>query len=184
MKPLRVAQFGHPVLRATARQVPAKDIKNPEMKRLIKSIRELLYKRELGVAMAAPQVGESVALVVVSIRPLKHRKDVEPFEAVLINPEITETFGRKAQLYEGCISGGPGKAALFAKVPRYKKVRVKYYDENGTRHEKTFEGLKAQIMQHEIDHLHGTLFVDRVTDTLSYVSYAEYIKLTKQTPKR
>ncbi len=76
---------------------------------------------KLGVGLAAPQVGEGLALSVIVIQPTKHRPEVEPFELVIINPKIIETIGRKKQLWEGCISSGAGKAGLFAQVPRYKK---------------------------------------------------------------
>jgi peptide deformylase len=170
------AEFGNPILRQTAESLEISKISTKRIQNLIADMRETLQTEKLGVGLAAPQVGEGVALVVVCVRPLPHRKAVEPFDAVLINPEITETYGRRIQLWEGCISGGPGKASLFAKVPRYKKVRVKYYDEAGKNHHKTFEGFLAHIVQHEVDHLNGLLFVDRVKDTKSYVTYAEYMK--------
>lgn len=130
----------------------------------------------LGIGLAAPQVGEGIALAVIIIQPTKHRPKVEPFELVLINPLITETFGRKRQLWEGCISSGPNKSGLFAKVPRYHRLKLRFMDEQGVTHHRMFEGLPAHVIQHEVDHLSGVLFVDRVKDTTTYKTYTEYMK--------
>ena len=143
-------------------------------------MREFLTSKKLGVGLAAPQVGESITLAIVSIRPLKHRKDVKEFDLTIINPEIVEAFGRKGQQWEGCISAGPTKSGLFAEVPRYKKIKLKYTDENGILKNKVFEGLLAHIIQHEVDHLNGVLFVDRVKDKKTFVTYREYLKIVKQ----
>lgn len=180
MKALPRTQFGNPILRQTAATVVVKDIPGKKIQGLIANMRHTLLQKKLGVGLAAPQVGESLALVVIAIRPLAHRHKVEPFDLVMINPEITETVGRRKQMYEGCISGGPGKAALFAKVPRYKKVRARYYDEKGVRHHVYFEGFQAHVVQHEVDHLNGILFVDKVKDTTSYLTYMEYMKRARK----
>jgi peptide deformylase len=78
-------------------------------------------------------------------------------------------------MWEGCISFGDP----FAKAERYKKVKIKWQDEKAKIHEKYFEGILAHVLQHEIDHLNGVLFVDRVKDTTSYVTESEYKKLVK-----
>ena len=177
MKLLKRTQFGHPILRETARTLTVAEAKSDEIQELITNMFHTVAHKELGVGLAAPQVGRGVSLTVITVQPTAHRPKVTPFEVVLINPKITETHGRRVQLWEGCISGGSnGKADLFAKVPRFKKVTVNYLDEKGTKHTKTFEGLQAQIVQHEVDHLNGILFVDRVTDTSTYCTYNEYIK--------
>jgi len=180
-KVLPRTQFGDPILRKRAKRLMLKDIQSPTIQQLIQNMRHSLVTEELGVALAAPQVGESLALTVIAIRPSLHRPDVQEFDLVLINPDIVEYVGEKTLLWEGCISGGShGKADLFAKVPRYKRVRVKFYDEHGTMHEETFEGLKAQIVQHETDHLNGMLFVDRVEDTKTFMTHHEYMTRIKK----
>lgn len=188
---LKRTQFGNPILRQVAKKVAPKDIPSPEIQGLIYNMRHTLLSKKSGIGLAAPQVGEGVAVVVVAIRPLAHRQRVEPFDLNMINPEITETYGRKIPMYEGCISGGPGKAEFFAKVPRYKKVKVKFYDEQGTVRHETYEGFKAHVIQHEVDHLNGILFVDKVKDPSTYLTYAEYMKRARkalgkkaQQPKR
>lgn len=178
MKQLRRVQFGNALLRTKATSVDPAKITSAEIQELIAAMSDILERKKLGVGLAAPQVGISVALAIIKIQVTKHRPDVEPFELVLINPEITETFGRRKQQWEGCISAGSGgKADLFAKVPRYKEVKVRYYDEKGRLHHRKLTGLAAHIAQHETDHLNGILFVDRVRDTRTYTTYSEYMKI-------
>lgn len=132
------------------------------------------------MGLSAPQVGESIALAVIAIRPSETRPKAKPFDLVIINPEIIEYIGDKKALWEGCISSGSnGTAGMFAKVPRHPTVKVKYYDENGKLCNRTFRDLKAQVMQHEIDHLNGVLLVDRVKDTKSYMTHKEYKKMLR-----
>jgi len=180
MQALRRTQFGNPILRQQARRLKPSEIIETDLQQLIAAMRHTLLQKKLGIGLAAPQVGHSVAVVVIAIRPLAHRQQVEPFDLVLINPEITQTFGRRIQLYEGCISGGPGKAALFAKVPRYQKIQVKFWDKQGRLRHEIYEGLQAHVIQHETDHLNGILFVDRVVDSTTYLTYAEYMKRARK----
>jgi peptide deformylase len=91
----------------------------------------------------------------------------------IINPEIVQRYGHKVEQWEGCISG----SELYAKVPRYLKVRLRWYDEAAQVHEEDFDGFMAQVIQHEVDHLHGILFVDKVRDTKSYMTFGEYKKM-------
>jgi peptide deformylase len=185
MEILKRTQFGNPILREVAQKLSADEVASKKIQRLIGDMQQTLKAKKLGIGLAAPQVGESIALAIINIQPTRARSKVVPFEAVFINPEIIEMFGRKRSMWEGCISAGSGgKADLFAKVPRYKKIRVRYYDEKFKKHIKTFEGLPAQVAQHEIDHLHGKLFVDRVKDTTTYVTYSEYLKRIKLEKKK
>lgn len=179
MKTLRRIQFGNPILRQTARELTDAEILSTEIQELIENMRYTLTQKKLGVGLAAPQVGLGIALTIIKVQPTAIRPDVEPFEAVLINPRLTKQIGRRSGMWEGCISGGSsGKADLFAKVPRYAEVEATYTDEQGKPQRKTFKGLQAQIVQHEVDHLNGILFVDHVRDTKSYCTFSEYKKLT------
>ncbi len=180
-KPLKRTEFGNPILRASARHLNRTEITSQNTKKLIADMRHTLSQLKLGVGLAAPQVGQSIALAVIAVRPTEHRPKVERFDRVLINPVIVKSFGRKTQMWEGCISAGAHRAGLFAKVPRYRKVEVKYIDENGRKKTEIFEGLVAQVAQHEIDHLQGVLFVDKIKDTTSYMTYKEYLKMVKKT---
>ena len=176
---MKVTEFGNPILRQKAEELALKDIKSQKTADLITQMRNFIVSKKMGVGLAAPQIGEPRALAVICVRPTKHRKNIPEFDLVIINPYITKSFGRKIQQWEGCISAGPLKSGLFAKVPRYKKVEIKYYDEKGHQQQKIFEGLPAQIIQHEIDHLNGVLFVDKVKDTKTYITYSEYLKLAR-----
>lgn len=180
-KVLRRTQFGNPVLRERAKWVSLDEIASERIQDLIADMRHTLVSKKLGIGLAAPQVGKSLAIAVIAIRPTKLRPKIEPFDAVFINPEIVEARGRRKAMWEGCISSGSGgKADLFGKALRYIEVVVKYYDETGKLHEETFTGLKAQVAQHEIDHLNGILFVDKVRDTKTYMTYNEYLARIKK----
>lgn len=183
MKILKRIEFGNGVLREKARQLSVAQAKSRKVQQLIRDIRYTLRSLELGVGLAAPQVGEGIALSVISIQPTPHRPKAEVFNLVMINPVITETLGRKKQMWEGCISAGPGKAGIFAKVPRYRKVKVKFIDQNGISRHKIYEDLQAHVIQHEVDHLNGVLFVDKVKDTKTYTTYKEYMKIVKASSK-
>ncbi len=126
---LAIRQFGDPVLRQETAAIRAADISGHDIQQLIGEMRNLLLGKKLGIGLAAPQVGIGKSLAIVSIRPTKYRPKAEALDLVIINPKIVETFGYRKQQYEGCISGGPGKASLFAKVPRHKKLILDYYDE-------------------------------------------------------
>ena len=174
---LRITQFGNRVLRNKSIKLSIDEIKSPKIQRLITDLKNTLKNKKLGVGLAAPQVGKGLSLSVIVVQPTKHRPKVEPLELVIINPKILKTFGYRTQLWEGCISSGDGSAGLFAKVPRYKKVQIEFLDERARKHRKIFEGLPAHVIQHEIDHLNGVLFVDRVKDTSTYMTMKEYKKM-------
>jgi len=183
MKVLETTEFGNPVLRKKAEKISVKDISSKHIQDLISDMRHTLVSKKLGIGLAAPQVGQNIALAVISIRPTSLRPKVAKFDLVIINPVITQTADKK-EMWEGCISSGSGKAGLFAKAPRYKKITVRYHDENGKLQQKSFTGLKAQVIQHEVDHLNGVLFVDHVEDTKTYMTYAEYKKRISKKNKK
>lgn len=181
---LKATRFGNPVLREPTRELSVAEIKSAKIQTLIKNMYYTLEKKKYGVGLAAPQIGEPLALSVIGIKPTPNRPELKPFSAVLINPKITETFGRRTELWEGCISAGSGNNTLFAKVPRYKKIRLQWLDERGTKHDEIIDGFTAHVAQHETDHLNGMLFVDKVKDTTSYMMADEYRKRIVKTRKR
>lgn len=176
MKTLPITEFGNPILRQTAKRLTVAQIRSASVQALIEDIRHSLISQKLGVGLAAPQVGESLALTVIAIRPTKHRPSAELFDLVMINPKITRTIGQPEQLWEGCISSGAGQANLFAKLLRFPSVVASYLDAQGQPQSEQFDGLVAQVVQHETDHLNGILFVDNVTDTKTYMTMNEYQK--------
>ena len=176
MKILRRTFFGNPILRQTARQLAPQDIKSEEVQSLIADMRYTLERRQYGVGLAAPQVGKSLALSVISIRPTPNRPELEPVSLVIINPRIVQTYGRRSGLWEGCMSFGNGLHLPYAQALRYSRIRVSYMDENAKHHEKDFDGILGHVIQHEIDHLNGVLFVDHVKDTTTYTTIGEFRK--------
>lgn len=180
---MRVTEFGNPLLRLKTNDLNDFDIKSAKIQQLIKDMKLYLEDKKMGVGLAAPQIGESLSLAIIQIKPTKTRPEADKFDLVIINPQITQTYGRKNQLWEGCISAGPLKSGLFAKVSRYKKIKLKYVDENSKSQEKIFEGLAAHVIQHEVDHLNGILFVDRVKDRKSFSTYKEYLNSIKKRHK-
>ncbi|MBX4181552.1 peptide deformylase [Candidatus Parcubacteria bacterium] len=152
------------VLREVAKPVPLSDIGSKKIGDLISKMKKALHAEEDGVAIAAPQVGESLRIFVVSggaIQLSKGKKEVDPEEElndlVFINPEIIKVSKRKKKMEEGCLS----VRWLYGEVERHEKATITAYDENGKRVTLGASGLLAQIFQHETDHLNGILFIDK-----------------------
>lgn len=118
---------------------------------------EASREHEVGVALAAIQIDQPYRIIIV--RHNFEDKNDHDFD-VFINPEITKMEGEIELDYEGCLS----VKDIYGRVPRYNKVRVRALDENG--HEIRFkaEGFLARVLQHEVDHIHGTMFVDHIKD--------------------
>lgn len=173
---LPITRFGNPVLRETARRLSEDEILSSHTKELIENMRHTLTEKQYGVGIAAPQVGESIALSIIGVKPTPNRPKLEPFDTVLINPEIVETFGDPIEMWEGCVSCGTEDDILFAELPRYEKVKVSWLDEHAKSREEVIGGFVAQVIQHEVDHLNGILFVDHVTDPASFMMVDEYRK--------
>ena len=161
-------------LRSKSRQLAQSEIKSIKTKKLISDIYETLNSGEYGVGMSAIQIGEPLAVTVVMIRPTPNRPNLDCFNQVYLNLKIMKTFGRKTPMWEGCCSvldnsGNP----LYARVPRYTKIDVEYYDELGKAHKDTVDGFLAHVLQHEADHMNGIIFTDLIPST-SIVSQEKY----------
>jgi peptide deformylase len=164
---LKIVQVGEPVLRQRARPLLPEEIALPETQQLIVWMHETMRDAP-GVGLAAPQVGLPVQLAVIEDRP-EYSKDIAadrlaererqavPFQ-VLINPRIVEQSEEQVEFFEGCLSLG-GFSAL---VKRSRQVAVEYWDERGRPRRVEAQGWYARILQHEIDHLHGQLYIDRM----------------------
>jgi len=172
---LKLTNFGNPILRQTAKRLSKADVASINVKQLIKSIRLTNQTKKYGVGIAAPQVGENLALAIIDIKPSETRPRAPTVSMVIINPNY-EGVGRKSARWEGCLSSGIGKNTLFAKVPRYTKIQANWIDEKGENHDEELSGIVAHVFQHETDHLNGILFVDLVKDTQSYMLASEYKK--------
>ncbi len=171
-KPLVILQKDSPVLRQVAKPVPLKDIGKDKLNELIDGMKSVLAQENDGVGLAAPQVGVSLRLFIVSeLVFLRKKSDMTPEEQktasslehanlVYINPEIITISKDRKALDEGCLSVRP----LFGKVRRATRVKIRAYDEFGNPFERTETGLLAHIYQHEVDHLNGVLFVDKAKE--------------------
>jgi peptide deformylase len=165
---LNICTAGDPVLRQTARTLSNEEILSPTIQDLIKNMRETMW-RALGVGLAAPQVGESLQLAVLEGRPEFHKKlneaEMKEWQStlydyrVLINPRI-ELLSSPSEVsaYEGCLSI-PG---FMANVSRSQSVRVTSLNEKAEPQLIEAEGFYARVLQHEIDHLNGVLYIDRM----------------------
>ncbi len=147
------------LLRKISKEISIKDITSPRIKDILKDMKSILSFTKDGVALAAPQIGESLRLFVVSPNAFpEEKRDAE--HLVYINPEITRKSGKKIEMEEGCLS----VRDVFGIIKRYDKVTVRARDENGKLFTRGASGLLAEIFQHEIDHLDGTLFIDTARD--------------------
>lgn len=173
---LKKTEFGNPILRDVAKRLSKAEILSDEIQTLIEDMYYTVEHKRYGVGLAAPQVGKSVSLSVVAIKATPSRPDLEPEKLTIINPEIVEFYGKKANMWEGCISG----LELYAQVPRYKRLRLKWTDEKAETHEQDFDGFIAHVLQHEVDHLNGILYVDKIRNTKSIMTIREYKKMRER----
>ena len=184
---LPIVHAGEPVLRQPARALSPKEIKSKEIQKVIEHMRETM-RGAPGVGLAAPQVGLSLQLAVIEDRKEYH-KDVSAEQLalrerrpvafhVVINPRIhNATDGQIAEFFEGCLSL-PG---FFALVPRRRNVQVECLDHRGNPKSIEASGWYARILQHEIDHLHGNLYIDRM-HSRSFSSTQNWEKFWKGKP--
>lgn len=153
---LKIARMGRPVLRAKAE--PVRDPTDPEIRRLAADMLQTMIDAP-GVGLAAPQVYASVRMI--TIRVPAGRNDGQDIPGtVLINPVLEPIGDDMAAGFEGCLSI-PG---LRGVVPRHTKVRYHALDLDGRLIEGTAEGFHARVLQHEVDHLDGVLYLDRIPD--------------------
>jgi peptide deformylase len=144
-----ILKDGHPTLRKVAKKVDPKEIDDPLFQQLIDDMFETMYEAP-GVGLAAPQINISKRLFVMDVHDDEH----EP--AVVINPKI-ESAEEEVELTEGCLSV-PG---MVGEIVRYKRMEVSGLDRDGNKIRLEGDGLFAQCLQHEIDHLDGVLYVDK-----------------------
>src|SRR3989338_5105231 len=169
--PGKILQKEAPILRKTAIDVPIKAITSPRIKKIMTEMKKALNSEDDGVAIAAPQIGYSLRIFMVSgkVEKLKqgNKKIFEPKESaqvkispkntIYINPVIRKLSKEKKLVEEGCLS----VRYLYGKVSRANKTTIVAYDETGKKFERGASGILAQIFQHETDHLNGVLFIDK-----------------------
>jgi peptide deformylase len=183
---LNIVNVGEPVLRSASRELSKEEIRSASIQNLIDYMRETVRDAP-GVGLAAPQVGESLQLAVIEDKTQYHKALTEselrergrteiPFH-VIVNPIIELVTEPEETFFEGCLSL-PGYTAL---VPRAKQVRVSCLDHCGQRRIIEAAGWYARILQHEIDHLHGNLYIDRMLPR-SFTSLENYTRHWKNLP--
>jgi peptide deformylase len=168
---LKVARMGHPVLREVGRELTPEEIRSPEIQDLIEDMVETMHEYT-GIGLAAPQVHESIQLAIIEFEGDNDRyPDMgdQPL-GVYINPKITVLDPQEQSFWEGCLS----VPELRGLVPRPRKIRVDYLNRQAQPKSITAEGFLATVFQHELDHLSGKLFIDRIQDTTKLAFIQEY----------
>ncbi len=168
--PKKILQQNEKVLRKIAKEVPITKIKTAGIKKILREMKSALKSQGDGVAIAAPQIGYSLRIFVVSGKifqpsfgqPMNPESEEvgKVRDLVFINPKISKLSREKEWMPEGCLSVRP----LYGKTFRSKKATVSAYDEEGQKFIRGGSGLLAQIFQHETDHLNGILFIDHAKD--------------------
>jgi peptide deformylase len=165
---LKVARLGHPVLRQLAHPVPVEEIRAPETQRLIDDLIETMREYD-GAGLAANQVHALAQIAVIEVQANPRYPDAPEIPlTVVINPVVTALTDEMEDGWEGCLS----VPDMRGKVPRYTAVRLQCYDREGQQVDLVAKDFFARVIQHETDHLFGTVYVDRMRDlsTLSYMA--------------
>ncbi len=161
-----IKKYGDPVLRKNAEKV---EVVTDEIRTILLDMAETMYEAP-GVGLAAPQIGINLRLVVI---------DTDGVLRKIINPAILEYSLETESCEEGCLSV-PG---IYEKVRRAKKIKVKYLNEKGEEVIEEVEDLLARAFQHEIDHLDGLLFVDKLSPIGKKLASQKLMRLKKETLK-
>lgn len=167
---LPIAQLGNPVLRQFAQ--PVERVQDEWVQSLIDNLMTTLVQSN-GVGIAAPQVAASHRVLIVASRPnprYPHAPNMEP--TAMINPCLVSHSEEMVSDWEGCLSV-PGIRGL---VPRYQSVEIEYIDRHSKLQRQELTGFVARIVQHELDHLEGLIFLDRLTSVQNIVTDQEYFQ--------
>jgi len=169
-KSYSIAQLGHPVLRKRAAEV--ENVLADECQKLIAQMM-LAVSESGGVGIAAPQIHHSLRIFIMCSKPNARYPDAPLMPpTAIINPEILHYSSEKVKGWEGCLSV-PGLRGL---VPRHSQLSVAYFDQQGNQQKKELTGFIARIFQHELDHLNGLIFIDRLESTQDLISEAEWYR--------
>ncbi|RMH79762.1 MAG: peptide deformylase [Acidobacteria bacterium] len=163
-----ILRFPHPILKKPTKKV---DVIDREIRELVRDMFETMYHSE-GVGLAANQIGVDLQVMVIDTTP---RKESPPLKLVLINPEVIHSEG-SLNYKEGCLSF-PG---LVVEVERNSKIQFKALDLEGEERTYELEGFPAIVFQHEMDHLMGITFLDRIKGLKKRLALERYAKLQKQ----
>ena len=180
-KDFNIAQIGHPILRNKTKDIPINKIKSENTKKIIEKMIKTMRKHN-GAGLAANQIYEPIRICIIEVldNPRYKHLNTIPLK-VLINPKViikkdTTTFNS----YEGCLS----VPNLRGKVKRYNTINVTYYTMDAKKITEDIKGLESIVYQHEIDHLNGYLFTDKVEDNSTLVTYENYQKYYEEEYKK
>ncbi|MBX4198405.1 peptide deformylase [Candidatus Parcubacteria bacterium] len=174
---LQIAQIGSPILRQQAQEVPS--VHDPAIQTLIEDMMATCEEAD-GVGIAAPQVYSPFRVIIVASKPSPRYPNAPMMKPMaMINPNMEFIGDEMEEDWEGCLSI-PG---LRGKVRRAKRIGLAYRGPDGFIVSADYDGFVARIVQHEIDHLNGTMFVDRA-DPKSFASEKEYQRVMKEEQKR
>ena len=167
----KVARLGHPVLREPCRELTRAEIRSPATRRLVEDMRETMAEYA-GVGLAAPQVHEPVRIAIIEFDPGDAERDLDEGQTsyTVFNPTTTVLDSTRAGYWEGCLSV-PGMRGY---VERPRRVRVDYLDEAAKPARVVADGFLATVFQHELDHLDGVLYVDRLADPKLFAFNEEF----------
>ena len=155
---LKILQIGDPILEQKAK--PVKNIKSKEVQELIDNMLDTCRANlDRTAGLSAPQVGKSLAISI--CRRLDIDDDADEWE-IMINPKIVAKSEEETIMWEGCLSIGVGDKALYGPVARPETVTVEYLDRNGKKQELDADGVFSHVVQHEVDHVNGILFIKYV----------------------
>ena len=170
-----ICRMGNPILRKKARQVPKNYLETERFSQLLLDMKDSM-KHYGGIGIAAPQIGVDLSVALIELMGFnRYGQEVNLPLTTFINPKIEYLTEEKQGFWEGCLSV-PG---LRGFVERPNKVKVTYMNEKGEDKELIAEGFLATVLQHELDHLEGVLYIDRIQDSklLSYQEeFEEYIQ--------
>lgn len=167
---LKIAKLGNPILRQIAKAVDLNELEDPEseLQTFIDDMIETMH-HEGGVGLAAPQVNQSIQIVVLEYAENKrYPGEISIPLTVLINPVLSDYSKETKDGWESCLS----LVDFRGLVPRSTTITLNAYDRNGRKIQKTVSGFEAVVLQHEIDHLQGYVFIDRMKD-FTKLSYQE-----------
>ena len=180
-KDFNIAQIGHPILRNKTKDIPINEIKSENTQKIIEKMIKTMRKHN-GAGLAANQIYEPIRICIIEVLDNPRYKHLNSIPLkVLINPKViikkdTATFNS----YEGCLS----VPNLRGKVKRYNTINVTYYNMDAKKITEDIKGLESIVYQHEIDHLNGYLFTDKVEDNSTLVTYENYQKYYEEEYKK
>ena len=180
-KDLNIAQIGHPILRNKTKDIPINDIKSDNTHKIIEKMIKTMRKHN-GAGLAANQIYEPIRICIIEVldNPRYKHLNTIPLK-VLINPKvIIKKDAATFNSYEGCLS----VPNLRGKVRRYNSINVTYYTMDAKKITENIKGLESIVYQHEIDHLDGYLFTDKVEDNSTLVTYENYQKYYEEEYKK